>query len=70
MKQECAFSYGEDFVLIFYYSVLVMRAYAAECYLLIFPINRVDEPIFNKPAVYGVSVLNGSSSLCHEFLHC
>ena len=30
----------------------------------------VDGTIVSKPAVVGVVVLNGSSSLCHEFLHC
>ena len=70
VKQECASFCGKDFVLIFYDSVLVVRAYAAECYLLIFPINSVDEPLVSKSAVVGVVVLNGYSSLCYDFLHC
>ena len=57
-------------IFIFYDSVLVVRAYATECGILIFPINSVDETIVRKTAVVGVVVLNGSSSLCHEFLHC
>ena len=70
MKNECAFSCCEDFIFIFYDSVLVLRAYTVEYDLLIFPINIVDEPIVSKPAIVGVVVLNGSSILCHDFLHC
>ena len=70
VKQDCVSSCAKDFVLIFYDSVLVVRAYAEECYLLIFPINSVDEPVVIKPSIVGVLVLNGSSSLCHDFIHC
>ena len=61
VNQECASSCCEDFIFIFHDSVLVMRAYATECDLLIFPINSVDGTIFSKPAFVGVVVLNGSS---------
>ena len=70
VNQECVSSYCEDFVLILYYSVLVVRAYATGYDLLIFHINSVDETIFSKPAVVGVVVLNISSSLFHYFLYC
>ena len=70
VKQECASSCYEDFIFIFYDSVLVVPAYATECDLFIFPINSVDETVVSKPAIVGVVVLNGSSILCHDFLHC
>ena len=63
VKQECASSCCEYFVFILYDSVMVVHAYATECDLLIFPINNVDETIVRKPAVVGVVVINGSSSL-------
>ena len=62
VKKECASSCCEDFIFIFYYSVLVVRAYSTECDILIFPTNSVDETIVRKTAVVGVVVLNGSSS--------
>ena len=70
VKQECASSCCDDFVFILYDSVLVVRAYATEFDLLIFPINSVNETIVSKTAVVCVIVLNGSYSLCHDFIHC
>ena len=70
VKQECVSSFCGDVLFIFYDSVLVVRAYATECDILIFPINSVDETIVSKPAVVGMVVLNGSSILCHDFLQC
>ena len=56
MADECG-PCCENFIFIFYDYVLVVRAYATECDLLIFPINSVDKNIVRKPSVVGVVVL-------------
>ena len=51
-------------------TILMLGAYLTECDILIFSIYSFNETIFGKPAIVGVLLQDGPTSLIHGFLHC
>ena len=47
----------------------MVGAYLTECDILIFAIYSFNETIVRKPAILGVLVQDGPTSLSHGFLH-
>ena len=56
-------------ILVFNYTVLVMLSHPVEGRFLNFAIDSINKSSFCEPDSIGVVVLDGSSSLCHHFLH-